>query len=216
MAISQTTIRERVKRRIRADLATASLSIPELHNDAIDGWAQEETATVTRLLAMKEPFDATHFPSLVAVDTAITFTSGSAALPTGYQWYVSIKVTSTYTDKEGDTQTFTDRRARITTDPAEFDRLDSSNFLTTPDGRRPVILVADTVKVKPTSITDGKITYVKTHPALSANNTAYDDLGDNLLILHVLREYYRFRELEQFVQIIDAEINRVLQIGRAA
>lgn len=187
-----------------------------MHNDFIDNIAQEETAFVTRLLAMREPFDATHFPSLVAVDTALTFSSGSAALPSGYQWFVSVKVTSTYTDKDGDTQTLTDRRARITTDPGDFDRLDSSNFLTTPDGRRPVVLIADTVKVKPTSITAGKITYVKTHPALSSNNTVFDDLGDNLLILHVIKEYYRFRELENFVQAIEADINKLVQTGRAA
>lgn len=216
MAISRTTIRERVRRRIRADLATASLSTPRFHNDAIDGYAQEATAEVTRLLANPQVFDAVHFPSLVVIDGAKTFSSGSAALPTAYQWWVSLKVTSTYIDKNGDTQILTDRRCRITTDPDEFHRLDSSNFLTTPDGRRPVALVADTVKIKPTSITAGKFTYVKTHPALSTNNTAYDDLGDNLLILHVIREYYRFRELENFVKVIDAEINRLLQTVRAA
>lgn len=219
MAISQTTIRERVKRRIRADLATASLSVPELHNDAIDGWAQEETATVTRLLAQMQPFDATHFPSLVTTDEAITFTSGAEALSdltNTYQWYVSLKVDSSYTDKDGNTQTLTDRRARITTDPDEFYRLDSSSFLTTPDGRRPVALISDAIYIKPTSITDGKLTYVKSHPTLSSNNTAYDDIGDNLLIMHIVREYYRFRELEQFVQVIDAEINRLLEIAARA
>lgn len=216
MAISQATIRSRFKRRIRADLATASLSTPDVHNDFIDNIAQEATAEIIRLLASKQPFNATHFPSLVTSDDSLTFSSGSVALPATYQWYVALKVTSAYTDKDGDTQTLTDRFCRITTDPSEFARFDSASFLTTPTGKKPLALISDKVYVKPTTITAGKLTYVKTHPALSSNNTAFDDLGDNLLILHILKEYYAFRELDEFVAKVKTEIGELVSIGRAA
>lgn len=213
MAIAYTEIRQRVQRRIRADLATASLAVNDLHTDAIDGWANEHTADVINILQ-----DPMHFPSLLVVDGALTFTSGSVAFPSLYQRHVALKVTSTYTDKDGSTVTSTDRRAQIFTAPDEFAKYDSSNFLLTPTGRWPIALVADKVYVKPTSITAGKFTYIKSHPTIGASQaTVFDDTGDNLLVLLILKEYYTYLEEDGVAALakVNEEIKGFSQ-GRAA
>ena len=207
MAIAYTEIRQRVQRRIRADLATASLAVNDLHTDAIDGWANEFTADVVNILQ-----DPMHFPSLLVVDGALTFASGSVAFPSLYQRHVALKVTSTYSDKDGSTVTLTDRQAQIFTAPEQFARYDSSNFVLTPTGRRPLALIADKVYVKPTGITAGKFTYIKSHPTLSASqDTVFDDTGDNLLVLLILKAYYTYLEDDGVaaLQVVLAEIENL-------
>ena len=207
MAIAYTEIRTRVQRRIRADLATASLAVNDLHTDAIDGWANEFTADVINILQ-----DPMHFPTLLVADGALTFTSGSVAFPSLYQRHVALKVTSTYSDKTGATQTLTDRNAAIYTAPNDFARYDSSNFVLTPTGRRPIALIADKVYVKPTTITAGKFTYIKSHPTIGVDQaTLFDDTGDNLLILLILKAYYTYLEEDGVaaLQVVLAEIENL-------
>lgn len=103
-----------------------------------------------------------------------------------------------------------ERLVRLYTDPAEFARFDSSNFFLTPNVAFPVGLIADKVYVKPTSITSGKFTYVKSHPTITAGqDTVFDDVADNLLILHILKEYYAFIEAPDLKATIEAEIKEI-------
>jgi len=204
LAITLTNIKTRFKTRVRADLAAASLAVSDIHDDSITQWANEETATVIH--ALKEPY--LHFLELIVPDGAITFSSGSSAYPSAnHQRTISVKVTSSYLDKDGDTITLTDRRARLTYDNDEFNRFDSSNFLTTPTGKRPMVLVANKLYVKPTTITAGKITYIDSHPLITGDqDTVFDDVGDNLLILLIIRRYYQFIEEEGLVNSVNKEI----------
>lgn len=168
-----------MKTRVRADEAAPSLA--DLNDASITQWANEETSNVIDQLK-----DAQHFPSLTVRQTSLTFSSGSASLPTSYQRYISVTVTA---------NSVTYKRCRIFENHDEFNRYDSSNFILTPTTELPIVLMADKVYVRPSSITAGKIDYIKSHPTISASqDTVFDDTADNLLLSRIAYRYYMFIE----------------------
>ena len=183
----------RVKTQLRAEMGTPALN--NLHDDSIKQWANEEVFNAIILLG-----DPLHFHELNVIDTSLTFSSGSAALPTGFwipkteskkeqylQGLVSVKVTA---------NSVTYRRATLL-NPVEFARQDSSNFVLTPTTIFPVVMIADKVYVKPAddTITAGFIDYIKAHQTISdSNSTQLDELGDNVLVRLVMARFYEFRE----------------------
>jgi len=182
----------RVKTQLRAEMSTPSLN--NLDDDSIKQWANEEVYNAIILLG-----DPLHFPALNVIDQSLTFSSGSATLPSNF-WLpksdakkeqylkslVSLKVTA---------NSVTKRRTTLLT-PVEFARQDSSNFVLTPTVVFPVGMIADKVYVKPTTITQGYLDYVKTHQTISDSlGTQIDKKGDNILVRLVMARYYEFREL---------------------
>ena len=203
MAISLAEIKTRVKTEIRADSATPSIS--DLHDNSIAQWANEHTADVINLL----PEPALHFKDLLNINTALTFSSGSVAYPANYQRAVAVKVSGSYTDDGGSSVTVTDRKCKILT-VDRFAPLDSSNFVVTPTLKRPVAMLAEKIYVKPTSVTSGKLDWIKSHPTIDGSNgTKFDDEGDNALILHILKRYYMFIEEEGRAALKQQEIDRM-------
>lgn len=202
MAISRAEILLRVQRRVNADLAEASQTINDAHQDSIYGWANEFTVKVIDLL--KDPI---HFPTLNVTETSLTFSSGSVALPASFQMPRTVTVSASYTDLSGATQTVTKRKAKIYVDPNKFHRYDSSSFVLTSNGKRPMVLITDKIYVKPTSITSGKIDYIKSHPTIDGSNgTKFDDKGDTALILFILKEYYEFIEAFEAKAMVEKEL----------
>jgi len=172
MSMTLTTLRTRVKTRIRADLATPTVA--DLHDTSITTWANEKKAEVIHLLK-----DAIHFPSLMVRGTALTFSSGQASFPSDYEIAQSVRVGSS------------DRRCRLFWDPDPFNRFDSSNFVVTPSSDRPLALIADKIYIKPTSFTSGKLDYAKKHPDIASDqDTLFDELGDNVLVELIVSEYF--------------------------
>ena len=158
------------------------------------------------------PNPGLHFKSLIISGESLSFATTTsptitfAALPSTYQRAIAVRVNINYTDKDGNTVTLTERRAKLIYNPDDFWRLDSSNFIVTPTGKRPVILIADRIYGKP-SPTTGYIDYVKSHPTIDASNgTKFDDVGDNLLVLLIVRRYYQFIEEEGLVGTVNQEI----------
>lgn len=169
----------RVKTRIRADLATPT--VDDLDDNSIYTWANEKLALVVEML--KDPI---HYPALVVIGTnlgSLTLYGGKkyAALPSNYLRAVAVKVGSSR------------RKCRLYFDPVEFARYDSSNFVLTPDSDYPLALAADKIYVLPTSTTAAYLDYIKKHPDLSGSvGTSFDGLGDEVLTLLVVAEYYKF------------------------
>ena len=186
-------LRIRVKTQLRAELAAASLSVSDLHNDSIDQWANEELINVILILR-----DSRHFTALVIIDSSITFASGSVALPSNFWWpntakqqegikdLLTLKVTA---------NSVTYRHAPLKT-PSEFAMFDSSNFVLTPNSSFPVGMIADKVYIKPTNLTAGFLDYIKTHQDI-ASGTQFDAVGDNVLIALVMSRYYEYREFPE-------------------
>lgn len=186
----------RVKTEIRAELAAASLSISDLHDDSIAQWANEEVINTILVLG-----DKRHFPALNVIDSSLTFSpfaGGSAALPTDFWWpetkksqallssLISLKVTTSTSSK---------RNVRIV-DSAEFARYDNSNFVLTANEGLPIGMIADKVYIKPATITTGYLDYIKKHQTIdSSHGTQFDNIGDNVLTALVISRYYAFREL---------------------
>jgi len=187
--MTQAEILTRVKTQIRAEMGTPSVS--DLHATTISQWATEELYNVILILK-----DSRHFPSLVAIDTSLTFTSGSAALPSGFWWPSTVKQQEGMKDLltlKVTANSVTKRYTPLLT-PDEYARLDSSNFVLTPSTKFPIGMIADKVYVKPTTITAGYIDYITTHQAI-ASGTEFDEVGDNVLISLILARYYEYREL---------------------
>ena len=182
MALSLANIRTRVKTHIRAEMATPAVN--DLNNASIDGWANEHCTDVIRILK-----DPVHFSSLIVPDTSITFSSGYASLPTGYELALAVKVATT-------TPTVTKRNCELLFDPQEFAKRDSSNFILTPDNDHPVVLIANArAYIKPTALTTGYLDYVKKHPTITTSqDTLFDSMGDKVLIDLILSSYYGFLE----------------------
>lgn len=202
MAISRAVILQRVQRRVNADLAEASLAINDVHEESIYGWANEFCPKVIDLI--KDPI---HFPSLNVTGTSLTFSTGSAALPSSFQLPRTVKVSASYTDLNGDTVSVTSRKAMIYTDPNDFHRFDSSSFVLTPSGKRPIVLITDKIYVKPTTITSGTIDYIKSHPTIDGSSgSLFDDKGDTALILFILEAYYDFIEAMDAKAMVQKEI----------
>ena len=202
MAISRAEILKRVQRRVNADLAELSLAINDVHEESIYGWANEFTTTVIDLI--KDPI---HFPSLNVTGEALTFTTGVEDLPNNFQLPRTVKVSASYYDLSGDEVSVTSRKAQIYTDPNDFDRFDSSSFVLTPSGKRPVVLITDKIYVKPTTITSGTIDYIKSHPTIDGSSgSLFDDKGDTALILFILEAYYDFIEAMEAKAMIQKEI----------
>jgi len=186
--MTESQLKTRIKRRIRADLSTPVVN--DLHDNTIVGWANEFTGDVVHALK-----DSVYFPTLVKTDHSLTFSSGSAALPSDFEYPVSLKVDADYQNNAGTPINVPERSVRLLDDQKQFDTYDSVNFIVTPTEKRPVGLITDKIYVKPSSITSGKLTYIKAHPAIdSSNPTLFNDIGDRLLTLFVLREYYMFIE----------------------
>jgi len=181
----------RVKTQLRAEMGTPALN--NLHDDSIKQWANEEVYNAIILLG-----NPLHFPELNVIDQSVTFSSGSATLPSDF-WFpkseskqqsyikdlVSLKVTA---------NSVTYRRVVLLT-PAEFARQDSSNFVLTPTTIFPAGMIADKVYIKPTSITAGFLDYIQTHQTISDSlGTQLDEHGDNVLVRLVMARFYEFRE----------------------
>jgi len=181
----------RVKTQLRAEMGTPALN--NLHDDSIKQWANEEVYNVIIMLG-----DPQHFPSLNAIDTSLTFSSGKADLPSDF-WlpkneaktekyiedFISLKVTANSVTK----------RNVVLLSPGEFARQDSSNFVLTPTTIFPAGMIADQVYIKPTSITAGYLDFITTHQTISDSlGTEFDELGDNVLVRLVMARFYEFRE----------------------
>lgn len=220
MAISYTEIRTRVKRRFSADLSTPAIN--DLDNANIDGWANEHKNDVIQLLLPDGlPLDevmrraAIYFRSLTVSDESVTITSSAidlTGLDYGLKRVISLSCTAAYADKSGDTVTVTAKRVRILDNPDDFNRLDSSNFIITPTAKRPVGLIAgNSLKLKPTSgLSAALLTYIRTHPTIGASqDTLFDEMGDNLLILLIVKRYYLFLEEEALAAMVQGEINQL-------
>jgi len=179
MSISRATIYTRVKTRIRADLATPL--VDDLHDNSINTWAQEKCAQVIELLDHN-----VHFPSLFVPSESLTFTTSNtdrrANLPSTYQRPVALRVTGT---------SASNRKTRILETSEDFRRFDSSNFLLTPTENRPIAFIGSHVFVLPTTLTTGRFDYIKAHPTIDGSNgTVFDELGDEMLILFIVSEYF--------------------------
>jgi hypothetical protein len=60
---------------------------------------------------------------------------------------------------------------------------------------RPIVLAADTIRVKPATITAGTIDYLKLHPTISGSQgTVFSQIGDDMLIHLIMSDYYSFIE----------------------
>ena len=174
-------------------MASGSLAVNDIHDDSIDGFAQKRTADVINIIAYPElPEEernaraVEHFPELIVTDGSLTFSSGSASIPSTCVTPLTLKVTTT-------SPSVTKKYARLLMDPDEFARWDSSNFVYTPNQERPVALYSDKVYIKPSTLTAGYLDYVKEHPAISGG-TKFSPKGDNILIHLILSDYYTFIE----------------------
>lgn len=182
MSLTRAEIRTRVKTHLRAEMSTPAVN--DFNDNSIDEFAQQHCADVIHILN-----DPSHYPSLIVIDSSLTFSSGTASLPSDYELATSVKVTTT-------DPAVTKRDCKLLFNPADFSKLDSFNFILTPDQDHPVVLVANgNAYVRPTSITAGYLDYVKEHPTLSATQgTVFDSIGDNVLINLILASYYGFIE----------------------
>jgi len=182
MSITRAVLYTRVKTRIRQDLATPAIN--DLDDASIVTWAQEKCAQVIALLR-----DPVHFPTLLVSNVSVTFATESsdrtAAFPTTYTYERTHALRVTGASASG-------RKARLIFNADDFRRYDSSNFILTPTEARPIAYIADKLRVLPITLTSGKLDYVRAHPAITgAAGTLFDELGDEILVLFVVAEYYR-------------------------
>jgi len=175
-----------VKTKIRGDLATPVIN--DVNDASLTTWGNEHVHTVMQmqfqaLLAAKEEADiANVFEELITYNQSVTFSSGSVTRPTGIFSLSSAVVTA---------DSITNKNARIV-DIKEFRRWDSRNFALTPSVELPMIcLTGSTVKVIPTSITAGKLDFIKDHPSI-ASGILLNVIGYSALVYMVIAEYYEF------------------------
>ena len=189
MAISLATLKTRVKTRIRADLATPAVN--NLDDKSIETWANEYKSVVIQILR-----DPRHFNKLIVFDSTLTISNGKAALPADYEMAVAVKVKTTTEAK---------RQAILTFDPQEFNSFDNSNFVTKVTEKFPLALVANgNLYVKPDSITNAYMDYIKRHPTISdSQGTLWNDIADNVLTELIVASYFSF--LEEFELAAQAE-----------
>lgn len=186
MSFTIASFRTAIKTKIRADIATPTIS--DLHDNSITQWADEHVHTVMQmqyqsLLQMKMEADIPNvFEELITYDQSVTFSSGSVTRPSGIFSLSSAVVTS---------DSITNKNARIV-DIKEFRRHDSRNFVLTPSVELPMITLAGaTIKVTPTSITAGKVDFIKDHPSV-ASGILLNAIGFSALVYMVMAEYYEF------------------------
>ena len=186
MSLSLANFRIAIKTKIRADLAVPVIN--DLDDAAITQWGNEHAHTVMQMQYQalleggNEADLANVFEELITYNQAVTFTTGSVARPAGIFSLSSAVVTA---------DSITDKNARIVT-LKEFRRWDSRNFVLTPTVELPLITLADaTIKVKPTSITAGKIDFIADHASI-ASGVLLNAIGQSALIYMVMAEYYEF------------------------
>lgn len=194
--INLVEIRTRVKTNISAQMAAASLTVYNLHDNSIEQWANEEVSNV--MMLVKNP---KRFATLQANDISITFSSGIANLPSDFFWintkqepdllldWVTLKVNTT-------NPAVTKRYAKLIS-MSEFARYDNSNFVLTADMTNPVAAIGQKIYIKPTTITQGYLTYITTHQGVNPAGTEFDDFCDNILIHLIMGRYYKFLELAE-------------------
>ena len=209
MSITRATLRTRVKERASADLSTPVLN--DLQDSALDSWANQGTAEVMKNLGNPN----LHYRNLMVHQKALSIASGVAALEADYFQPLSLTVKSIYSDKSGASVTISERNVKILDDPMDFQRFDEANFLLKVDNKRPICFISDKIYFKQVAgISEGKFNYIKNHPLLSASQgTEFSALGDNLLILYIIKRYYKFLEMPDLVRQTDAEIAGILQSG---
>ena len=179
-----------VKTQIRAELASGSLSVSDIHDDSISQWAGEEIYNVILMLGK------THYPALNVIDGSLTFSSGSVALPNDFWWPANAENQSIVRDMLSlklTIATITKKRVRLVSS-REFARYDDSNFALTPSLSFPIGMIADKIYIKPTTPIAGYFDYIKTHQAI-ASGTQFDEIGDNVLVRKILARYFEFNEL---------------------
>ena len=137
--------------------------------------------------------DPVHYPDLVVPNTTVTFATESgdrtASLPSDAAMFV---VAGKYPALIVTGASASNRKARILYSAEDFRRYDSSNFILTPTEDRPIAWIGDKIRVLPTTLTSGKLDYIKVHPTIDGSNgTKFSELGDEILILFVVAEYYR-------------------------
>lgn len=188
MATSLATLQTRVKTRIRADLATPK--VDNLDDTSIKTWANEKTSVVVHILQRPE-----HFQALHVIEKSIAISSGSGNLPSDYELATAVFVKTTNLAK---------RKARLL-DVPDIELFDESNFITTPTETFPIAYVANgKLYVKPSSITQAYLNYIKKHPTIdNSNGTVWDELADQVLLELIMAEYYSF--LEEFDLAAKAE-----------
>lgn len=209
MSITLTELRTRVKRRVAADLATPVIN--DLDDNSIDGWANEHTADVIKLLPSPEDT----MRDLVTIDATATITSSQITFPNDYKRFLSLVVSADYTDDSGSTVTVTKRNVKPFYNVNEFKRFDGSNPTLTASGRYPVCLLADKIYLLPESgLNSAKLSYVKEHPTITTSqNILFNELGVNLLVLFILRRYYTFLEMFDMAETVSKELAEVVNYG---
>jgi hypothetical protein len=186
MSYTIANFRIAVKTKIRGDIATPA--IDDLHDNSITQWGDEHVHQVMQmqyqaLLDMKEEADiANVFEELITYGQSVTFSSGSVSRPSGIFALSSAVVTA---------DSVSNRNARILP-IKEFRRYDGRNFVLTPTEELPIITLAgSTIKVAPTTITAGKIDFIKDHATI-ASGILLNPIGYSALVYMVMAEYYEF------------------------
>lgn len=180
MAKTLAVLKTQIKTNIAADLATPV--IDDLDDTSISTWANKLVNGI-----VDELLDPVHYPSLVVFDYALSVSSNASTLPTDFLKLIW----QGHPQKEAGVKVTTSKlRCRILS-VDNFNRLDSKNFLTTPNTYFPVACVQDKVRYKGTTYTAAYLDYIKKHQDI-ASGTQFDDIGDTVLIHRIMAEYFDF------------------------
>lgn len=176
MSITLANFKLAVYSRLAAD--EASPAYAALNEGNITRWANEKISRVVNTLE-----DNIHYQALIVKGSALVISSGYASLPADFLLGQNRKDLALVLGSA-------DKHAEIYLVPDDFDRWDSSTWLTTPTTDFPVGLIANgRIYVKPTSYASGKLDYVKKPTFSSASDTTgLSDLADDLLINEVVKE----------------------------
>lgn len=164
----------------RLESETSSPTFNSINSDQWTRWADDKIPGIVQYFIEQKRFDI--IEPLLALDTAVTISSGSGPLSgiTDFGQAIAFKVTSAKIE------------CRLLTDPSEFAKWDSSSFLTTPREERPIaIIMSDKVHIKPSSVSNpsdplGYLDYVKIHPSLTGSQeTLFKTPADELLVEQV-------------------------------
>lgn len=168
--------------RLAAELASPVYT--PVNEDNIILWINEKLDEVPRIVK-----DSSVFHQLLVYNSDLTISGGSVNLPSDFNIHEAVR--------------FGTKNAIILESLESFSKWDSGNFVMTPSLLFPVaVIVSNAIKVKPTTITSGKLDYVKKHPTVdSGNGTLFNQRGDNVLIQLVLSMVYQSLEKPELAKL---------------
>ena len=201
MAMTYTTLKTRLKTRLRADLAVPAVA--NLNDASIATWANEKSTEVIYLLKDKNPYE---LQALTTYNATLTFNAGMAPLSgSGGTIPLALRVDTSLT------------KVKLLSSADEFAAFDGSNFMNTPTARFPVGFFSKTnVYVKPTAIdsgsdfTSGRWDYIDQPPEIAANGTFYGRLGDQILLELIAQQYFIFLEEFELANLSQNKINELI------